>query len=476
MEAVEESGLMDTVPGDTTEEPERDDDGQESDDGDGEASIASTEERDLPAPNEHSYLHTSHPLSTDCGKGSSKRARSSSIGEAGFVELAILELHGVVLFPGETIPVKVRNPTLVQYLGRQIDLCRRSPDIQPEVRLGILTYEPTATRQSIQRSMASRRSTSTQEQRRRGSWMRTAIRHQQQGGSSLVHNMDSSSTFEREELRHPFVGRVGTIATIQNTHESSSEAISSESLSSSQVWRRYEEGDELVLTAVGTSRFEVVAPVESNRKLFEVDEWYSQEIPKPSSEKPISLGSTVSSCNDDPVENAVSVAVDLQERAVLRLAATTPIPLHVYDRCWPWSLMTKTLRVLETQEAKMNLPSLGEIDDNILEPQKFAFWLATNLPFSIDEKLNILQMRSVIQQLKAGLEKVEEYARKPCNICCATCENQFSQVTEVFTVGGADGTTGNYVNENGFIHQITTLREVDESFLAYSGRPSTENR
>jgi hypothetical protein len=48
---------------------------------------------------------------------------------------------------------------------------------------------------------------------------------------------------------------------------------------------------------------------------------------------------------------------------------------------------------------------------------------------------------------------------------------------DVFTVGGAEGSTAAYVNGGGYIHQITTLRRlVDENKVVFEGFPSTENR
>jgi hypothetical protein len=87
----------------------------------------------LPLPRDHSYLVASHPLIVDNPTPRKGRLR--------FFDLAILELFGVVLFPGSTIPVKLRDRSLIEYLGRQIAICREFPHLQSEVRLGILAYK-----------------------------------------------------------------------------------------------------------------------------------------------------------------------------------------------------------------------------------------------------------------------------------------------------------------------------------------------
>lgn len=203
-------------------------------------------EEDAPLPRDHSYLPSSHPLMVEDDNNLPKRPRSESTtnNESPFVELAILELNGVVLFPGSTIPVKLRDRRLIQYLGRQIDLCRVVPHIQPVVRLGILTYEPPKRR----RSSASRRTIS--EQRLRTSWMRRNMSLQDEFSLDDEESNNNNNNTQGG-AKHPFVGRIGTIATIKSTHERT-ENQTINSLSSSQVWHRYEEGSELVFTAVGT--------------------------------------------------------------------------------------------------------------------------------------------------------------------------------------------------------------------------------
>lgn len=82
------------------------------------------------------------------------------------VELPILELNGVVLFPGSTLPIRLRNRDWIEYLGRKIDATRGIRGVvgaEEEVRMGIITYvDPTPAR--------------VQENRRqRRSWVRSAI-------------------------------------------------------------------------------------------------------------------------------------------------------------------------------------------------------------------------------------------------------------------------------------------------------------
>lgn len=91
----------------------------------------------LPLPRDHSYLVAAHPLVINDNQSTRKVPLDNN---DPFFDLAVLELFGVVLFPGSTIPVKLRDRSLIEYLGKQIEVCRECPHLQSEVRLGILTY------------------------------------------------------------------------------------------------------------------------------------------------------------------------------------------------------------------------------------------------------------------------------------------------------------------------------------------------
>jgi hypothetical protein len=112
----------------------------------------------------------------------------------------------------------------------------------------------------------------------------------------------------------------------------------------------------------------------------------------------------------------------------------------------------------------------------LVSAMKFAFWMANNAPFTEKERLCLLKMHSVLERLKFIWEAVQKLTATPGYICCSQCGTSFTSVKNVFTVGGAEGSTSTYVNDNGYIHQITTLRAVNERKLFFQGRPSTVNR
>ncbi|MGK3740109.1 MAG: hypothetical protein ACI90V_006957 [Bacillariaceae sp.] len=106
--------------------------------------------------------------------------------------------------------------------------------------------------------------------------------------------------------------------------------------------------------------------------------------------------------------------------------------------------------------------------------------MANNAPFSENERLKLLKMNSVLERLLFIWKAIKRLTDTNTNghsfITCNICEIPFTTVSDVFTVGGAEGTTSTYVNRSGFIHQITTLRNVDTHKISFQGNPSIENR
>ena len=474
----------------------------------------------LARPRDHSYLEgASHPLTTNATGDDTTTISSSptrkrhllihddnindddSASSSPYMDLAILELNGVVLFPGSTIPVKLRDRALIRYIGRQIDLCRNLPHLQQPVRLGILTYEdeyehdhrirnsnpsPTSTRsrsdddeddedeneneddlnndvtgQERQMIMRRRLFGNTrrwfQQIRRR----RRLQRHEpddndihQQPTNQRPFPSSSSSN------QHRFLGRIGTIATIQHTHERST--VESESLSSGSIWGRYEQNTELVFTAVGTSRFQVMGCKQQGSdmidyKVFQVEELIDRplELPsilkyqRPSFSSPTSSSTTApSTVASVPSATSSSLSqgtgVERQNQFIWNLSMVTPVPHFVYQQYWPWKIVESLLETLQASDGRSNLPTVELGDDIAKEPTTFSFWMASNLPLSENERLNLLEMHSTYERLKVIENFVKQLIKSNSYICCKHCQVKFTNVTNVFTVGGAEGATSNY--------------------------------
>jgi cereblon len=162
-------------------------------------------------------------------------------------------------------------------------------------------------------------------------------------------------------------------------------------------------------------------------------------------------------------------ALGRHEGLIESLAKVSPMPKFVLKHMWPWRLVT------EIQSSMQRIASLEGLSKSqpTKGPTAFSFWIASNMALKESEKLELLKMESTVERLRFIQAKVLALERQESFVCCRMCFTRFSAVSNLFTVGGADGTTGAYVNEYGVIHQTITLKEVDESKLLYSGRPET---
>lgn len=76
----------------------------------------------------------------------------------------------------------------------------------------------------------------------------------------------------------------------------------------------------------------------------------------------------------------------------------------------------------------------------------------------------------------AAKKKTKTKKRGRQMVCCDKCRLGITTVGEVFTVPCAGGTTGNYVNEGGFVHQTMTLRRVKRGTVYCRGYAQTKDR
>mmetsp|Transcript_2301 Transcript_2301/g.4185 ORF Transcript_2301/g.4185 Transcript_2301/m.4185 type:complete len:778 (-) Transcript_2301:676-3009(-) len=465
-------------------------------------------------------------------------------------ELAILELDDVTLFPGSTLPLRLRNPDWVNYLGRKIDdargLTTTGYQNGDQVRIGVLTRVPKRRARQYQQQRLERDREQLRQQQQRGRRRNEArSREDSREGasqSSVSHNDDlsdvdsdtgyvvsdgidtdaagshSSSTHQQRELRQgitasptdPLIGRIGTIATITYTHEQaldeSNQIFVGDNIGErSRVWQSHREG-QLVVTALGTDRFRILAGIEdgsnyngstSHRhhrrhhygdmadiRLYEVEELNEANLPLP----PVSLrhmtcfashSGTGNNANDAAEDIGSSMFLERQSRMRDTLASVSPLPAFAYQIVWPWRLMDLIQHALSDTSGWDGVKRYnqdGSRDGIPQNPTQFSFWVAANMPLSEAEKLELLDMNCTVKRLRFLYEKLLEEKRNMRSIFCKRCGTRISNVASMFTVGGAEGTTGAYVNEHGVIHQTITLRSVTERSIMYHGGAETKDR
>mmetsp|Transcript_10528 Transcript_10528/g.22515 ORF Transcript_10528/g.22515 Transcript_10528/m.22515 type:complete len:944 (+) Transcript_10528:278-3109(+) len=187
------------------------------------------------------------------------------------------------------------------------------------------------------------------------------------------------------------------------------------------------------------------------------------------------------------------------DNVIQNLCLRSSVPSVAYHAMWPWRIGDKICNLIlatdQLQGLKSILPSAAGVVTSggeffrkkitqsakesidtcyrVVDPSAFANWLASNMPLGVNDRLDLLVMPTAIQQLRYILKKIQK--QRETMLRCKHCGALISPMRNVFTVGGAEGTTGAYVNEHGIVHQTVTLRSVDNRSVVCTGRPETKD-
>jgi cereblon len=265
--------------------------------------------------------------------------------------------------------------------------------------------------------------------------------------------------------------------------------------SPSSQWRSPQDQGEIVVTALGTSRFRIHSFVNSDEadaasrnptgrilggaRTF----WVQELVDEPLSLPPLNLRHFGAQSQAVATQTTIPT-LSYHNRLIHGLSTVSPLPSFVYQLAWPWKMVADIVQAVKRVSIfsgfSDSIPSLEDNDNSgstyrFLEPLAFSFWMASNIPLSENEKLALLEMHSTVERLQyirhkiAGEERIESY------IHCKSCGIPLSRATFMFSVGGAEGTTGAYVNEHGFIHQTITVRQVCENEVWFTGELETRD-
>lgn len=133
--------------------------------------------------------------------------------------------------------------------------------------------------------------------------------------------------------------------------------------------------------------------------------------------------------------------------------------------------------------------------DVTMDPIQFSYWSASNVFLAEDRRREVFAMDCVWDRLRAIHEKILEeddgnrddfgevfpvHDTRPRQtfsvpIACAGCDVDLATVADVFTVEGAPGTVGAYINPHGVIHQTLTVSRVREDYVIAIGGQHVEN-
>ncbi|GMI15177.1 hypothetical protein TrVE_jg7584 [Triparma verrucosa] len=112
---------------------------------------------------------------------------------------------------------------------------------------------------------------------------------------------------------------------------------------------------------------------------------------------------------------------------------------------------------------------LPQCPNRNVDPLYFSFWIAANLPISTIERQKLLSLETINQRMAAimslmGIKvqpKSEGRGEVKGRLYCGSCGAAIAFKRDVFSVPGAAGCNKAYVNPHGVVHQTVTVRRVE---------------
>lgn len=277
----------------------------------------------------------------------------------------LLNMHNIVLFPGCSLPLRLRDPRWIQYVSRKVDDVRNVRNLS-ELNVFI-------------------------------------------GMVATSGRMSSIS-----------VGSFGTLGVIESTNDFEENYDPRLDTGEDTI----SDHDEVILTVQGTRRFRIVAKcsgntVIGNLPLFDVEFLNDFDLPR----LPLSVLSRIKPTYKFDTSKMSCFKESFVRNEIRYLGTITSIPIHVWRHLSPSSLVNKIRQTLIEETSWQGLTKCSTFKEyfNPLSPRPSdaCFWLASNLPLSIHERKLILGMEYVVDMLKYLFDKLNS---EVCEIiCCRGC-------------------------------------------------------
>ena len=264
----------------------------------------------------------------------------------------------------------------------------------------------------------------------------------------------------RPQPPDPWQGQIGTLATIVFTHHDETEQAQIQQQSSISS---------LVLTARAVGRFRIVG-----------DATHARRDPYAHARRSNASGHLMRLMVEEWPEKPLFPLYN--QSWLMSPSSTATLWPQYLTRMDPLALVKSLRKDLEAFPSLSGLLTRSEKRSNSLprDPIAFSYWLATNLPsLRLRQKLKILQKPTAAERLLYLQAAVHALSLGEAVISCGHCQLPLARARQIFTVGGADGTTGAYVNPNGIVHETLTVRSLDmledEADLWLLGGPETKD-
>lgn len=133
--------------------------------------------------------------------------------------------------------------------------------------------------------------------------------------------------------------------------------------------------------------------------------------------------------------------------------------------------MTTTIRTRDDDDS--DLSDIDEQKDTSTrttapeKPCEFSYWVAANLPLEDSQRVEFLSLNCSIQRLRWLLSVLQKYLF----LCCTRCKAKICHKEDIFSMS-VSGCQATYVNPAGCVHETLTVLKAES--LSLNGRPSTE--
>ncbi|CAI9093576.1 OLC1v1029115C7 [Oldenlandia corymbosa var. corymbosa] len=108
------------------------------------------------------------------------------------------------------------------------------------------------------------------------------------------------------------------------------------------------------------------------------------------------------------------------------------------------------------------------MDGFVMKPDLLSFHIASKIPVSESRRQELLEIDGISYRLRREIELLEGFDR----IRCRTCETLIARRSDMLVMS-SEGPLGAYVNPHGFVHEVMTLYKV--TGLAVLGTPVKEH-
>lgn len=217
-------------------------------------------------------------------------------------------------------------------------------------------------------------------------------------------------------------------------------------------------------------RFEIISPMEDDLPAnFEWRVYNVREINDPVVPKPSIFRRPRPSKNTKEVESEVYLARNAQ--AIVDISKRSSLPPWSLQLIWPVKLIEDIIAELKLSAVYAGLESsLPDIREQM--QGNFSFWLASNLPLSHSEKLDLLESFSDVERLRLLLSMIR---KRNSFVRCKQCRANIANINSVFSLNSAAGTSGAYVNEYGVVHHTTTIKQIIDGAIVCHGNAETRD-